>query len=262
MTVRPVVRKAIRVGGWMVGLVAVLWAMHRLGQGALSPPPFTDRTALRRWALDRDPVTIGFAMLRLVALGCAWYLVVVTFVGAGARLTRIPRLIALTDLATLPLVRRMLGGVFGLGLTAAAGTIIVAPLLSDGRDGRGSPARGVAVAMQRAEGTAVIMGRQRERPTDDDGTATMRVLEPGDVAAPAPHTRWTAAPGDSLWSLAESHLSTTLGRPVGDTELVPYWQEVVERNRTRLVDPTNADLIFPGQQFEIPALPRPADRPG
>ena len=152
--------------------------------------------------------------------------------------------------------RRLLLGVFGLGLTAAAGTIAGAPLLSASHDEHGSATRGVAVVMQRTDGTMVTM--EGDPGPDGEGTATMRVIEEADVAGPAPAS-WIATPGDSLWSLAERGLSVSSGRSVSEAELVPYWRTVVERNRSRLVDPTNADLIFPGQVFEVPPVP---DGPG
>lgn len=262
MNVRAMGRRTVGVGVWLIGLGAVLWAMHRLGHGALSTPPLTDRSALQRWTTDRDPVTIGFALLRLVALATAWYLVAVTVLGALARASRLPRLVALSDLATLPPVRRLLGGVFGLGLTAAAGTIVGVPL-SVGPSAPRSRADGMAVVMERTDDRVVVMTAEPQADDDhddddDQGTASMWVLGP-DAPASDP-TAWTVAPGDSLWSLAEAQLTASLDRPVSDAEVERYWRRVLDENRSRLADPANPDLIFAGQVFAIPPVPNAPGR--
>jgi nucleoid-associated protein YgaU len=101
---------------------------------------------------------------------------------------------------------------------------------------------------------------------DGDGTATMRVVPaetpippsppapPTPPSPPAPVT-WVAEPGDSMWSKAESVLTDAWHRSPSDREVVGYWQALVEANRSRLADPHNADLIFVGQWFEVPAPP-------
>lgn len=79
--------------------------------------------------------------------------------------------------------------------------------------------------------------------------------DPSPVAEPAPGTadgRWVVAAGDHLWGIAEE----TLGERPGDEptldQVVAYWQELIEVNRSRLVDPGNPDLIFPGQVLVLP----------
>ncbi|MFP3901545.1 MAG: LysM peptidoglycan-binding domain-containing protein, partial [Acidimicrobiia bacterium] len=75
----------------------------------------------------------------------------------------------------------------------------------------------------------------------------------------------TVAPGDNFWVIAEAQLAAAWGRPPTDAEIVPYWQELIDRNHDRLVPPGDPDLVFPGQVFVTPATPadrdttRPAD---
>jgi nucleoid-associated protein YgaU len=38
-----------------------------------------------------------------------------------------------------------------------------------------------------------------------------------------------------------------------DAEVVPYWRAVIEANRDRLADRDNPSLVFPGQEFVLPA---------
>lgn len=59
-------------------------------------------------------------------------------------------------------------------------------------------------------------------------------------------------PGDHLWGIAEATLATHLQRPPSASEVAPYWRRLVEANRSRLVDPSNPDLIYAGQRFELP----------
>ena len=77
---------------------------------------------------------------------------------------------------------------------------------------------------------------------------------PGDTVG----IRHLVRPGESLWSIATEHLTTVLGHAPRDREVVPYWREVIEVNRHRLVDPDDADLILPGQEL---SLPTPASAP-
>jgi nucleoid-associated protein YgaU len=62
-------------------------------------------------------------------------------------------------------------------------------------------------------------------------------------------------PGESLWSIARDALTDAWGRAPTDGEMVGYWRAVVEVNRSRLADPDNPDLIFPGQQVVLPPAP-------
>lgn len=64
----------------------------------------------------------------------------------------------------------------------------------------------------------------------------------------------TAEVGDHLWSIAERHLADVHGGPVDDATVTDYWQRLVDANRDRLADADNPDLIYPGQQFELPAV--------
>jgi nucleoid-associated protein YgaU len=75
-----------------------------------------------------------------------------------------------------------------------------------------------------------------------------------DVETEAPAT-WTIAPGDHLWHVAEQTLSDAWGREPTDAEVAPYWDALVEHNRATLAVPGNPDLVYPGQIFELPAIP-------
>lgn len=258
--VDPAWRRALIGGGWIVALVATILLLNRLGSGQLSTPPLLDRSELQVWLDDRDVVVAAFALVRLVGLALAWYLLVVTVLGLAARLSRIPALVRLADVATLPAVRKLLGAVAGIGLTASAASLMAANLLPNQQGGAGGPAAmgDSAVVLQRLpESEDVIL---RRLPEGEDGTSTIQVDDGTVDAAPAEKTEWTAAPGDHLWHIAEATLTESWGRAPTDGELAPYWTQLIEANQDRLTDPSNPDLIHPGQTFRLPTPP-PAPAP-
>lgn len=250
--VGPWWRRALLSLGWVAALVAIVYVLHALGEGQLSTPPFTDFDALRKWMDARDAVGVAFAFLRVVALVLAWYLLIVTVLGLLARLSRVPSLVALTDLGTIPAVRKLLGGVAGIGLTASAATLLVGPSLADDPPAavevEGEDAAAGSVVIERLpDGSTVVI----ERLPDDDGSATMRVVGADGQAVPT----WAVQPGDHFWHIAEATLTEAWGRDPTDVEIDPYWRHLVEVNRARLVDQSNPDLIYPGQVFDLPPPP-------
>lgn len=58
--------------------------------------------------------------------------------------------------------------------------------------------------------------------------------------------------GDNLWDIAEDRLEDDLGRDATDAEVAPYWQEVIDTNQDRYVQPGNPSLILPGQIIDLP----------
>ncbi len=264
----PAWRRALLGATWVVVLVVVLLGLHRLGAGPLSTPPLLDRSALRLWLDDRDVLVAVFALVRLVALTLAWYLLAVTAVGLAARSSRIATLVRLADRATLPAVRRLLGTVAGIGITASAASLMATDLVPGAHPPGGPPGGPAesAVVLQRLPGSDDVTLRRLPPGTeDDDGSATLRVDDGADDgttddtagAAPAPAPEWVAAPGDHLWHIAEAVLADAWSRPPTDAEVAPYWRSLVEANRDRLVDPDDPDLILPGQTFRLPPAPPP-----
>lgn len=65
----------------------------------------------------------------------------------------------------------------------------------------------------------------------------------------------TVEPGDHFWALAEERLADAWGRPPTDTEIAPYWVDVVAANEGRLLPPNDPNLIYPEQHFVLPPVP-------
>jgi len=100
---------------------------------------------------------------------------------------------------------------------------------------------------------------------DGDGVAVMVPLSPPSPAAPAPEPAptvsaapaapptegsWTVETGDHLWHIATATLIDD-GLDASDTAIANYVGTLVEWNRGVLADPTNPDLIYPGQVLRV-----------
>lgn len=250
------VRGVLAILLWSAVLGGVIVGFGALGSsGSLQTPALTDPGAWAEWAARREPLTVVFAVLRLVVIAVAWYLLGVTTVGTLARLFRWGRLVTLADLLTVPSVRHLLQGALGVGLATAALASVQGPHADDPAQRPTVASVQLAQARQSAAmegGTEVASIRSL---ADGSMVASMRAVGTGgDAGAPAP-TMWQTQPGEHFWSMAEQVLEASWGRAPTDAEVMPYWQQLVETNRGRLADPGNPDLIYPGQEFEVPPPP-------
>lgn len=115
-------RRLVPLLAWVAILGAAIGLLLLMGRGGLSTPSVLAPSVWPAWATGRDPLEIAFAVLRLVGLAAAWYLVGVTTIGVVARLFRWSRLVDAADILTVPSVRRLLQAALGLGLATAAVT--------------------------------------------------------------------------------------------------------------------------------------------
>jgi hypothetical protein len=255
MTQSQLVRRWI--GSMATVAVGLVW-LHLLGAGDLGAPPLSLHDAAS-WLDNRDTAIAAFALLRLVALGLGWYLLLTTAIGGTARLLQLPRLTSVVERLTLPFARGMLGGMALLGGMAAPPAVQ-----------RHTPDSMIELS---AEPTSTTV------PTDSsaiDDHATLHLLPdtgaPVTPVTPAPApmptpvaptlpeastadaNSWVIQPGESFWSIAVEHLADVSGRPVTERELGSYWHQLVERNRSQLVNPNDADLLFTGQVIDLPAV--------
>jgi hypothetical protein len=233
-------------------LLAAIAALILLGRGPLSAPPLTSLTSidgLRAWFAARSPAVAVFALVRLGCLGLAGYLLAIVGLGLLARVTRSSRVQWSVDAATPPALRRATAALFGVGLMGAASGALL--------DERGAATETLVVVDRLTPGEpAEVLVRLDDPPPPTEGSATLRLLPPEKVVPVAPTApgleQWVVQRGDHLWSIAESHLGDALGRPPTDGEIAPYWRRLIEHNRSRLRDPTEPDLIFVDQVFELP----------
>ena len=243
---------------WVVSLGAAAALLQWTGRGVLAAPSLTEPDRWADWLEARDPIVAAFGVLRLVALGGLWYLAIVTVVGALLRMVGAASLVRITDRLTIGPVRRMLAGTMSLGLAASGVLAVVAPALR-------AP---VSAASQAFESSTTSTSTVPTSTTAvAPATVTMHRLGPLQTAPPpavtsapdtakataAPADQWTVKPGECFWSIADSVLSDRWGRPATDAEIVPYWQRLIEANRSELAHRDNPDLILPSQTFVIPA---------
>ncbi len=89
----------------------------------------------------------------------------------------------------------------------------------------------------------------------------VRGVGDGEGPAPAPVDLlavgevWEVERGDHLWAIAEQTLASAWGAAPSDREVAVYWSALVDHVRPLLADPSNPDLIFPGQVFELVPVP-------
>jgi hypothetical protein len=257
--------------GWaraaaLVGLAASLWAV---GHDALPPPPLNRPSGLGPWAGGLGPAGVAMALVRVGAIAVAALLGLVTVLHLLAR-SRGAALGVLADRLVPAAARPLVHGLAGISLTAGASV----------GGAWATPASGPAASTVEVHGTTVhhppptveVMRRLPEGPVEwmrvapgQAGRGVLRSLDAGtadkDDEPPRPAVlraldepdTWRVEAGDSFWSVAAEVVADALGRPPTDAEVAPYWADLVEANRDRLVtgDP---DLVYPGQYLRLPPV--------
>ena len=221
---------AVRLAAWTAGAALAVVVLGRIG-GPLSPPPLSHPGRLAEWAGRREPAEAAFAVVRLLTLGLAWYLLAAATAGTAARALRIGLLTGAVDRLTVPALRRLLNGAMGVTMSVTAFTATT----------------GTATAEPPPSAAAEVLRRLPDGPA----AAPTTTAQP-DAAPPA---TWEVQPGDHFWSVAEKVLARAWGRTSSDRETAPYWRALVAANRAVLRDPGNADLLFPRQVLAVPTPP-------
>lgn len=237
-----------RLAVWTAGAALAVVILGRIG-GSLSPPPLSHPARLAAWAGQREPTEALFAVVRLLTLALAWYLLGASTFGTAVRALRLGLLTRALDRLTVPALRRLLNGAMGItmtvtALTATTGTATAEP-----------PPSAVAEVLRRLpdEPAAAPTPPSAAVPSTPPSTPPPATspAESGTASA----ATWEVQPGDHLWSVAEKVLARAWGRASSDSETAPYWRALVAANRAVLRDPGNADLLFPHQVLTVPAPP-------
>lgn len=256
---------------WSSCLLVTAVLLHMLGHGQLASPPLLDVGHWSSWSYGKDAPTIAGAILRLIAEGLAWYLLVVTVLHLVARLTRSARVLSVARVLTAPGANRLVAGIVGVTAFSSALTIgshpqpfkpcgcALPPTRSISSVGNSAPAPQQAGSGAALGSVLGRIGRQwvEDVSPDQPGTATEWVQDAPPIPpapAPAPAT-WTVGPGDHFWSIATTVVERSLGQPPDEATVTSYWRDLIERNRPNLIDPDNPDLIFTGQVLELPPAP-------
>lgn len=256
------------------------WLLLRLA-GALTVPLGSTK-AVSAWLEQTDPSVMAAATLRLVALALCAYLAAATALVLLASLVRWRPATASAGRLLPAVIRRMILGTAGVGLTGTIVSPAVSPALVAATPDEGKePADRTAVMVKlepASPSTTTTASSTTTSPattpppasttsttvaatagTNTTGPSAGRSTGPAEPAAEAPATNaptWTVQPGDSFWSIAdeivtEQHGSRGRSSPT-DAEIARYWRVLIEANRDRLADRRNPDLLIPGQELYLP----------
>lgn len=269
-----------RRGTALTGLVVLAVGLH--AASAVLPTPPVQPSQILRWWAAAGPIEAVASVVRVGALAACYWLITITALDTMARLLRMHLLARLSD-ALCPALWRTLV-LRPVAVTALAGPQILVPL------GTAAPAvahtvetadAGSSLKMRRidtAETTLTmssVVAAPDEEGTGVDGddevrTITMRLHQPVEsldkplggepveqAEAPRPESGsiHVVAPGENLWSIAAAHLTETSGEHPAPDEVTPYWQTLIDTNRSSLPDPDNPDLLYRGIELQLPPVP-------
>ena len=264
------IRASLRTMVLSLGVAAALW---RLGRGALATPPIESWAQFREWLGERSTAAAAIAALRAAGMVVALYVSTISLLSVIAEITSFAALGHIVRSLVPRSLRPLVGVALGAGVATAAASLAVprttapthiATLVVDAPSDATATMYFVSEPAP-ASTTAptatppVATGNVNDVPPELIVDTTPPPL-PAPVAVPpapsvvAPRT-WTIERGDHLWAVAHETLADSWHRSPTDAEVVPYWRELIERNRHRLVDPTNADYVLAGQVFELPDVP-------
>lgn len=249
------VRRLAALATLLAGETAAVGVLHRLGRLPWLRVGWEDPATWLAAVPAEDAV---MAVLRVVALAGAYWLLVSTAAYTLARAARVPAAVRSVRWATLPPVRRvadravalvLAGSSLAVGTPAlAAVTVVAPPAVTAPHILPGDPLADRA-ASPPADRAASAPAPAGPAPAEAPGEPA-----PADPAAPGPTPAGThtVAPGDNLWAITAG----ALGGTATNADIHPRWLEVVAANRDRLAS-GDPDLIYPGEQLLLP----PADAP-
>ena len=253
-------RTRVIAGARLVGLVAMEVAAIPLLRGSGDGAPAgIDWSHLGRWATDTAPEDAVVAVVRLLGLGLAAWLLASTVLYLLARLTRVPALVRGASWATMPAVRRIVDA-------AVAASVLGGAVLGPHPAGAQVPAPPPVVVELNTTTTSAPSHRYIPVPAGDRiapvpttarsaPTTTITTVLPAPTAAtkpePAGHVH-TVVSGDNLWTIAAAELSRQTGH-AAEADIRDYWLQIIESNRSRLLS-GNPDLIYPGESILCPPL--------
>lgn len=275
------------LGAWILGLLTSMTALTLLGSRHPGTPPLHRPHHLADWIAEREVLDVAAAFARLLAICLLAYLIVVTLAQLvfdlvpdratrGRRIARRlgPRFVAVLTAA----VAASAAPVSAAGDAAPSGKADDASTITIVEPGQGAKLRVLpsdprtSLPWSDPLDDEPFPGRPEPQAVPEDRAAqdlqphTPRAAEPAPTDASPPDaaetgarpgaSEWVVRPGDHLWGIAEE---TVRARSGGAPDAAPdehqvarYWVQLVEENRERLVDPTDADLILPGQQLRLP----------
>lgn len=230
----------LRIPAVLAAESGLVLGLHRLGQ---VPSLAIDAAAPRRWLVVTPPEDALAAVVRLLALGLAWWLLVTTVAYLLARLSGLPAAVRATGAVTLPAVRRAVGRGISIGVMTG---VLATPLPSVAQ-----PVPPPAEPPVRVEGaTPLPPGVAPPVTTRPHADGARPASDPVAPADPIGRTHRVVA-GDNLWTIARDRLASTSEVRPDVRRVARYWRRLVEDNRARLRS-GDPDLIHPGETVRLP----------
>ena len=241
----------VRLTACLCAELTILVLVVTLGGERPGSPPI-DRSWADWWS-GRDPLDAAAGIGRLIVIALTAYLVAVTSIHLAAVIVRGRRLGRLAA---------ALGPRFlvGIAATAALGTAPVLAAEGPAMPGAGATMEVVDQGAARtwlpwATGTVAAPDASPapDLQTPDLQTPDLQTPEPPPPPPPTTaSSEVVVVSGDSMWSIARTELTARLARAPTIAEIDPYWRDLIERNRDRLVHRDEPGLIYPGQVFLLP----------
>lgn len=212
--------------------------------GSLAPRLGVDTHDPVGWLASAPPADALAALGWLVAVLICGHLMITTVVYACARISASGRAARIVGRFIANPVRRSVDLVAAVALSMTTVGSLAHPTPAVARSASVSIVRSIPDL-----GSGIV-------PPGQDGAGYS--LEPSadpqpDTAPDTPPTVYEVVAGDNLWTIACRHVRMTIDAPgVGD--VTEYWLRLIDRNMgvLRSGDP---DLIFPGEQLVLPAVP-------
>jgi hypothetical protein len=219
--------------------IAVLVVLLRLGERAPFTIPFDH---LDDWARATEPADAVAALVRVLALGAAGWLLLTTLLYVAARTASVPGALRAVEWATLPAIRRVVDRAV---VIVAMGAFV-------------TPAGAATVDVRDGHSGSATSTSTTRAPAAPAAPATVAPVAVAPRAPAPPSTAATSvvvSPGDNLWTIAAAQLAATSNRPrtaLSDAEIARYWVAVCDANRARLRS-RDLNLIHPGETILLPA---------
>lgn len=237
--------RTLRLVALIASEVAVVVVLHLLAGVDGLGGPGGDPVG---WLRSASPEAVVAGALRLVALGCAWWLLASTLVYAIAVAAGRATLAQALRRLVVPAVRRRIDHALAISMmaTAALGSGWSGPAAA------GEPPPATPATLEVRDGRAVeALPPPAPTPTTTGPPASVSP-PPAPLPAPDPPPApaeaaagvHVVAAGESLWTIAAARVAP-------GAEVAPYWARVVDANRQSLRS-GNPNLIYPGEVVELP----------
>lgn len=209
------------------------------------------------------------ALLLVVALALAYWLLVSTIWYWMASHSGHPAAVGVAALLTLPVIRRLVGRAAALSVAVSSVAMPAQPVMAAWFDG--APVARVLVidqqdplaprAVEQTGTNDVILPPHLRSGAIDEQPSPVSQAPPqstsDDRLDPAATYSHRVVRGDHLWSISENHLQAVTGSSdLGEREIAPYWVRVIAANRDSIRS-GNPDLIYPGELVILPPVEIP-----